>query len=185
VPQCGALAAYDVVYEAYGQLNAERSNAVLVCHALNASPPRRRLLRGRPAERRLVGQDMIGPGKPLDTTVLRHRVSDNTPWQHASARPVPMSVNPATGQTMYRVELSRSSPARTGWKWQARLADRLGIPAALPQSWAAASRDARRWQRTIYVSGADRERNRRRGSTPKLTAMNIALHRRSQRPTPS
>ena len=31
------LAAYDVVYETYGELNADKSNAVLICHALNAS----------------------------------------------------------------------------------------------------------------------------------------------------
>ena len=36
--RCGrSIASYDLVYETYGQLNAERSNAILVCHALNAS----------------------------------------------------------------------------------------------------------------------------------------------------
>src|SRR5436189_162658 len=31
------LAGYTLVYETYGTLNADHSNAVLVCHALNAS----------------------------------------------------------------------------------------------------------------------------------------------------
>ena len=31
------LPAYDLVYETYGKLNAAKSNAVLVCHALNAA----------------------------------------------------------------------------------------------------------------------------------------------------
>jgi homoserine O-acetyltransferase len=31
------LPSYDIAYETYGTLNAARSNAVLVCHALNAS----------------------------------------------------------------------------------------------------------------------------------------------------
>ena len=33
----GVLPAYDLVYETYGRLAADRGNAVLVCHALNAS----------------------------------------------------------------------------------------------------------------------------------------------------
>jgi homoserine O-acetyltransferase/O-succinyltransferase len=32
-----SIRAYDLSYETYGTLNADKSNAVLVCHALNAS----------------------------------------------------------------------------------------------------------------------------------------------------
>ena len=36
--QSGAmLSGYDLVIETYGKLNADKSNAVLICHALNAS----------------------------------------------------------------------------------------------------------------------------------------------------
>jgi len=70
--QSGAvLPAYELVYETYGTLNAERSNAVLICHALNASHH----VAGLRAD--AAGQaipksegwwdNMIGPGKSLDT----------------------------------------------------------------------------------------------------------------------
>ena len=58
--------AYDLVYETYGRLNADRSNAVLVCHALNASHHVAGRYADDPAS---IGwwDNMIGPGKPLDT----------------------------------------------------------------------------------------------------------------------
>ncbi len=61
----GELSAFPVAYEAYGQLNAERSNVVLVCHALSgdqhvaSSHP----ITGKPGWWDL----MVGPGRPLDT----------------------------------------------------------------------------------------------------------------------
>jgi homoserine acetyltransferase len=61
-----SIRAYDLVYETYGELNADKSNAVLVLHALNASHH----VAGRYAgQERSEGwwDSMIGPGKPLDT----------------------------------------------------------------------------------------------------------------------
>ena len=60
------LDAYDLMYETYGTLNAARSNAVLVCHALNAS---HHVAGYYPDEPDTAGwwDNMIGPGKPLDT----------------------------------------------------------------------------------------------------------------------
>src|ERR1035437_9276094 len=60
------LDAYDLMYETYGTLNAARSNAVLVCHALNAA---HHVAGYYAAEPDKVGwwDNMIGPGKPLDT----------------------------------------------------------------------------------------------------------------------
>jgi homoserine O-acetyltransferase len=64
--QSGAqLAAYDLVYETYGTLNAERSNAVLVCHALNASHHVAGHYAGPAPERELssaVGEHAPAPG---------------------------------------------------------------------------------------------------------------------------
>ena len=60
------LDTYDLAYETYGTLNATRSNAVLVCHALNASHHVAGVYADDPAN---VGwwDNLIGPGKPVDT----------------------------------------------------------------------------------------------------------------------
>lgn len=58
------LAGYDLMVETYGTLNADRSNAVLICHALNASHH----VAGVHAEGEVGWWDnMVGPGKPVDT----------------------------------------------------------------------------------------------------------------------
>jgi len=65
--QSGArLSDYTLVYETYGTLNAQRSNAVLVCHALNAS---HHVAGTYPGQERSEGwwDNLVGPGKPLDT----------------------------------------------------------------------------------------------------------------------
>src|ERR1035437_3246282 len=60
------LDSYTLRYETYGTLNAGKSNAVLVCHALNASHHVAGFYEDDPKN---VGwwDNMIGPGKPLDT----------------------------------------------------------------------------------------------------------------------
>ncbi|HTF14464.1 MAG TPA: homoserine O-acetyltransferase, partial [Burkholderiales bacterium] len=60
------LDAYDLVYETYGTLNAAKSNAVLACHALNAAHHVAGYYAEDPDN---VGwwDNMIGPGKPVDT----------------------------------------------------------------------------------------------------------------------
>src|SRR6478672_12841083 len=60
------IADYTLMYETYGTLNADKSNAVLVCHALNASHHVAGTYAGEP---RSVGwwDNLVGPGKPLDT----------------------------------------------------------------------------------------------------------------------
>ncbi len=61
-----SLAGYDLMVETYGTLNDARSNAVLVCHALNASHHVAGVYADNPQD---VGwwDNMVGPGKPLDT----------------------------------------------------------------------------------------------------------------------
>jgi homoserine O-acetyltransferase len=64
--QSGAqLSNYTLMYETYGTLNADRSNAVLVCHALNASHH----VAGQYDSPKSAGwwDNMVGPGKPVDT----------------------------------------------------------------------------------------------------------------------
>ena len=62
----GALRAYDLAYETYGQLNAEKSNAILICHALNASHHVAGNYENEP-ENTGWWDNMVGPGKPVDT----------------------------------------------------------------------------------------------------------------------
>src|SRR5512134_798093 len=60
------LDAYQLVYEAYGELNAARSNAVLICHALSGHHHVAGHYEDNP---RNLGwwDNMVGPGKPSDT----------------------------------------------------------------------------------------------------------------------
>ena len=57
---------YTLAFETYGTLNADRSNAELVCHALNASHHVAGTYANEPEN---IGwwDNMVGPGKPLDT----------------------------------------------------------------------------------------------------------------------
>ena len=89
------LDSYELVYETYGALNADRSNAVLVCHALNAAHH----VAGRYADDPdNVGwwDNMIGPGKPLDTRRFYVIGVNNLGGCHGSTGP--QSVNPGTGR---------------------------------------------------------------------------------------
>ncbi len=85
-----ALADYTLVYETYGTLNAEKSNAVLVCHALNASHHVAGV-----DDRGATGwwDNLVGPGKPLDTDRF-FVIGVNNPgsWQPSlkMSKPLPM-----------------------------------------------------------------------------------------------
>ena len=60
------LREYQLAFETYGTLNADKSNAVLICHALNASHHVAGTYQADPDN---LGwwDNMIGPGKPVDT----------------------------------------------------------------------------------------------------------------------
>ena len=116
------LDGYDLMYETYGTLNAARSNAVLVCHALNASHHVAGYYADDPNN---VGwwDNMIGPGKPLDTEKFFVVGVNNLGGCFGSTGPA--SVNPKTGKPY-----GSSFPVVTVEDWvnaQARLADHLGI----------------------------------------------------------
>lgn len=122
--QSGAeLRDYTLMYETYGELNAERSNAVLVCHALNASHH----VAGTydADDPKSVGwwDNMVGPGKPLDTD--RFFVIGVNNLGSCFGSTGPMHTNPATGKPY-----GAGFPVVTVEDWvdaQARLADALGI----------------------------------------------------------
>jgi len=113
---------YELVYETYGTLNAARSNAVLVCHALNASHHVAGFYADNPGN---TGwwDNMIGPGKPLDTNRFFVIGVNNLGGCHGSTGP--LSINPDTGKPW-----GGDFPVVTVEDWvdaQARLADHLGI----------------------------------------------------------
>ncbi len=113
---------YDLVYETYGTLNAAKSNAVLVCHALNASHHVAGWYTDDPGN---IGwwDNMIGPGKPLDTN--RFFVIGVNNLGGCFGTTGPSSINPRTGKAY-----GSTFPVVTVEDWviaQAQLADRLGI----------------------------------------------------------
>ncbi len=119
---CGrTLDSYELVYETYGQLNAERSNAVLVCHALSGHHHAAGYHEGdkKPG----WWEECIGPGKPIDTERFFVVSLNNLGGCHGSTGP--MSINPASGKPW-----GPDFPSMRARDWvhsQARLADRLGI----------------------------------------------------------
>ncbi len=117
-----SIAGYSLAYETYGTLNAERSNAVLVCHALNASHHVAGTYAGQPKSQGWW-DNMIGPGKPVDTD--RFFVIGVNNLGSCFGSTGPMHVNPETGRVW-----GADFPVVTVEDWvdaQARLLDALGI----------------------------------------------------------
>ncbi len=113
---------YHLAYETYGTLDAARSNAVLVCHALNASHHVAGVYEGQPHSEGWWN-NMVGPGKPVDTN--RFFVIGVNNLGSCFGSTGPMHRNPDTGR-IYGADF----PVVTVEDWvnaQARLLDRLGI----------------------------------------------------------
>jgi homoserine O-acetyltransferase len=121
--QSGAsLRDYSLSFETYGTLNADRSNAVLICHALNASHHVAGVYAGQEKSEGWW-DNMIGPGKSLDTEKFFVIGVNNLGSCFGSTGP--MHVNPDTGR-VYGADF----PVMTVEDWvnaQARLLDTLGI----------------------------------------------------------
>jgi len=168
--QSGAsLAEYTLVYETYGTLNADGSNAVLVCHALNASHHVAGTYEGKPKSEGWWN-NMVGPGKALDTN--RFFVIGVNNLGSCFGSTGPMHTNPATGKPY-----GASFPVVTVEDWvhaQARLADRLGI-----QKFAAVMGGSLGGMQAMAWSMLYPDRIAHSlviASTPKLSAQNIAFN---------
>jgi homoserine O-acetyltransferase/O-succinyltransferase len=171
--QSGALLPpYTLAYETYGTLNAQRSNAVLVCHALNASHH----VAGVDAQGSLGWWDnLVGPGKPLDTNRY-FVIGVNNPGSCFGSSG-PMHVNPDTGRIW-----GADFPVVTVEDWvdaQARLVQQLGIEQLAAvlggslggmQALAWTMRHPARVRHCIAVATA-----------PKLSAQNIAFNEVARR----
>jgi len=117
-----SLPSFELMYETYGSLNADRSNAILICHALNASHHVAGLHAGE-SESEGWWDNMVGPGKPVDTERFFVIGVNNLGSCFGSTGPA--SLNPATGKPW-----GADFPIVTVEDWvdaQARLADYLGI----------------------------------------------------------
>mgnify|MGYP003346697158 FL=1 len=121
--QSGAsLRDYHLAYETYGTLNADKSNAVLICHALNASHHVAGVYAGQDKSEGWW-DNMIGPGKPVDTN--RFFVIGVNNLGSCFGSTGPMHTHPDTGK-VYGADF----PVVTVEDWvnaQALLLDALGI----------------------------------------------------------
>ena len=166
---CGReLADYQLVYETYGELNSERSNAVLICHALSSHHHAAGYHEGE--DKPGWWEVCIGPGKPIDTNLFYVVCVNNIGGCHGSTGP--NSINPKTGATW-----GPDFPPLRVRDWvhaQKRLGDALGI-----EQWAAViggslgGMQAMRWS----LEYPDKLRHAVViASAMKLTAQNIAFN---------
>jgi homoserine O-acetyltransferase len=168
--QSGAsIADYNLVVETYGQLNAQKSNAILICHALNAS---HHVAGASASDPNDLGwwDNMVGPGKPVDTNQFFVIGVNNLGSCFGSTGP--MSVNPETGKPY-----GASFPVVTVEDWvnaQARVADHFQIEKfAAVMGGSLGGMQAMAWSmmypkrigHCIVIA-----------STPKLSAQNIAFN---------
>lgn len=167
---CGrSLNSYELIFETYGELNADRSNAVLICHALSGH---HHAAGYHSAEDRKPGwwDSAIGPGKPIDTRKFFVVALNNLGGCNGSTGPT--SVNPATGKP-YGADF----PVVTVEDWvnsQARLADALGI-----HQWAAVVGGSLGGMQALQWTISYPERVRHClaiATAPKLSAQNIAFN---------
>ena len=163
------LPEYELAYETYGTLNATGSNAVLVCHALNASHHVAGTYANDP-ENEGWWDNLVGPGKPLDTN--RFFVIGSNYLGSCFGSTGPASINPATGKPW-----GADFPVVTVEDWveaQARLADHLGIDRfAAVIGGSLGAMQALQWT----LSHPDRVRHAIViAATPKLSAQNIAFN---------
>ncbi len=116
------LPGFALMYETYGELNRERSNAVLICHALSGHHHAAGY-HSREDTKPGWWDLCIGPGKPIDTNHLFVVSSNNLGGCHGSTGP--STTNPATDKP-YGADFPTVT-VRDWVKTQAMLADRLQI----------------------------------------------------------
>ena len=173
--QSGAsLRDYHLAYETYGTLNADKSNAVLICHALNASHHVAGVYEGQDKSEGWW-DNMIGPGKPVDTNHFFVIGVNNLGSCFGSTGP--MHIHPDTGN-VYGADF----PVVTVEDWvnaQALLLDALGIhQLAAVMGGSLGGMQALSWT----LQHPDRVRHAVVvASAPNLTAENIAFNEVARR----
>ena len=163
------LPQFNLIYETYGELNADKSNAVLICHALSGH---HHVAGKHHEDDKNPGwwDNLIGPGKPLDTNKFFVIGLNNLGGCHGSSGP--LSTNPDTDRPW-----GATFPIVTVEDWvnsQARLADFLGI-----KQLAAVLGGSLGGMQALQWAIAYPERIRHAlviASAPNLTAQNIAFN---------
>lgn len=160
---------YNLRYETYGELNGKRNNAVLVCHALTGDQHAAGFNNYK--EKKPGWWDnMIGPGKPVDTTKFFVVCPNNLGGCGGSTGP--LSQNPRTGKPY-----GPDFPIITVRDWvesQKQLTDKLGI-----ESWAAVMGGSLGGMQAIQWAIDYPERVRHAliiAAAPKLSTQNIAFN---------
>ncbi len=168
--KCGAvLPEFDLIYETYGKLNADKSNAVLICHALSGT---HHVAGKHHLDDKYPGwwDNLVGPNKPLDTDKFFVIGVNNLAGCHGSSGPA--SIDPKTGKPY-----GASFPIVTVEDWvdsQSKLADHLGI-----QKFAAVIGGSLGGMQALQWSIAYPERIKHAlviASAPNLTAQNMAFN---------
>lgn len=171
-----SIRAYDLAFETYGTLNADQSNAVLICHALNASHHVAGVYADQPKSEGWW-DSMIGPGKPVDTNRFFVIGVNNLGSCFGSTGPMHINPDSPDGQ-VYGADF----PVVTVEDWvdaQARLLDQLGIRTlAAVMGGSLGGMQALAWtlqypsrvRRAVVVASA-----------PNLTAENIAFNEVARR----
>ncbi|MCL4123153.1 UNVERIFIED_CONTAM: hypothetical protein GTU68_048296 [Idotea baltica] len=163
------LSSYDLVYETYGQLNSEASNAILICHALSGD---HHVAGYYSMDDKKAGwwDNIVGPGKALDTNVFFIVCLNNLGGCKGSTGP--MSIDPETG-----APYGPNFPVVTVNDWvksQAILADKLNIA-----QWAAVVGGSLGGMQAMQWAISLPERLRHVliiAAAPKLSAQNIAFN---------
>ncbi|MXZ33541.1 MAG: homoserine O-acetyltransferase [Gammaproteobacteria bacterium] len=163
------LPAYEMMVETYGELNADRSNAVLICHALSGD---HHAAGYHNEDDRKPGwwDTCIGPGKAIDTDLFHVVCLNNLGGCGGSTGPV--SLNPETGK-----HYGPDFPIITVRDWvnsQVRLMDRLGI-----EKWAAVIGGSLGGMQVLRWAISYPERLHHAvaiAAAPKLSAQNIAFN---------
>ena len=164
-----SLSSYRLVYETYGRLNADASNAILICHALSGH---HHVAGWHSPEDKYPGwwDTMIGPGKPIDTERFFVVGVNNLGGCHGSSGP--STPSPDDGKPY-----GSRFPLMTTDDWvdsQARLADRLGI-----RQWAAVVGGSLGGMQALTWTLRYPDRARHAvvvAAAPKLSAQNIAFN---------
>lgn len=165
----GVLPAYDLVYECYGELNADKSNAILICHALSSN---HHVAGYHSVDERKPGwwENLVGPGKTVDTNRFYVVCCNNLGGCFGTTGP--STINPET-QKPYGPDF----PIVTVRDWvesQARLGDALGVT-----QWAAVIGGSLGGMQVMQwaIDYPDRLRHAIIiAAAPKLTAQNIAFN---------